>query len=35
MEVVKAAASTIEDLKQVLSDQKITTNNLRITANIG
>lgn len=35
MEVVKAAPSTIEDLKQVLANQKITTNNLRITANIG
>lgn len=35
MEVVKAAPSALEDLKQVLTAQKITTNNLRITANIG
>jgi len=35
MQVLKADPSTIEDLKQLLQEQKIDTHNLRITANIG
>ncbi len=35
MEVIKATPSAIEDLKGILSAQKIATNNLRIIANVG
>lgn len=35
MEVLKATPAAIEDLKEVLSAQKIDTNNLRIIANVG
>ena len=35
MQVLKADSATIEDLKQLLNDQKINTSNLGITANLG
>ncbi len=35
MEIIKASSSTIEDLKQVMKEQKIDGADLRITAKIG
>jgi hypothetical protein len=35
MEIIKTASSTIEDLRQVMAEQNINTNDLRITAKIG
>ncbi len=35
MEIIKTESSTIEDLKQVMKEQNINTNDLRITARIG
>ncbi|KUG04070.1 hypothetical protein ASZ90_018516 [hydrocarbon metagenome] len=35
MEIIKTETSTIEDLKQVMKEQNINTNDLRITGRIG
>jgi len=35
MELVKISKDTVQDIKQILADQKITRNNLRINGRIG
>ncbi len=35
MEMLNISPSTIQDLKQVMNEQKIESTNLRITGNIG